>query len=54
LNAAKSANAISVLEYRTKLSEYLDIDPDEIPEEPKPEPKPEFEPNTAVEQSEGN
>ena len=42
LNAAISKNAISMLEYRTKLSEYLDINPDEIPEEPEPEPPPQI------------
>ena len=39
LNALLSKNAISMLEYRTVLSEYLDIEPEDIPEA-KPEPAP--------------
>ena len=34
LNAALKIDGISMLEYRTALSEYLDIDPEDIPEKP--------------------
>jgi hypothetical protein len=36
LNAAFSASGITREEYRTVLSEYLDIDPEKIPEKPVP------------------
>ena len=34
LNSALKVDGISMLEYRTALSEYLDIDPEDIPEKP--------------------